>query len=74
MLGQPTTGWCQPNPSTIRLDQRRTRFASQDGDALGDARGGRAELGRHLVHRPEARELQEETQATEIHWSIVWAC
>jgi hypothetical protein len=71
VLGQAVAGRRQTHAPTVGLDERSARVARQGGDALGDGRRGRAQLGRDLVHRAEPGELQEQPQPSHVHGVIV---
>ena len=71
VLGQAVAGGSEAHAAAVGLDERGADVAGECGDALGDARGGRAQLGGDLVHRAQPRELEQQPEPADVHPHIV---
>ncbi len=71
VVGQPLAGGGEPDPATVGLEQGSPGVAGQGGDLLGDRRGGEPELVGDLAHRSQARQLEQQAEAADVHDPIV---
>lgn len=69
VVGQAAAGRGESHATSVGLDQGGAGVAGQGGDLLGDRRGGQAVGVRHLAHRAESGELEEQVQASGVHVS-----
>ena len=68
MLGQPVPGRGQPDPAAVAARPAPCRPPGRAPRCcLRDARRRGAQLGRDLVHRPEAGELEQHPEAADVH-------
>jgi len=67
VFGQPPTGRCEPDPPTVRFEQRHADFAGQRRELLGHGGGRGAQGVGHRAHGPEPRKLDEQLEPTGLH-------
>jgi hypothetical protein len=74
VLGQAVAGRSEAHSAAIGLHESGPDVACERGDALRDARGGRAQFVGDYVHRAEPGELEQQPESANIHVGIVSIC
>ncbi len=69
MVGEAAAGRSEPDPASVRLDERGAGLAGQGRDLLGDGRGGQLVGVGHRAHGAEAAQLEQQVEPAYVHVS-----